>query len=336
MRILHITLEHLVPPDSLEGLSDKEVDLVKTDYDVVTGLRWLGHEVQALGLHDELVPLREAIREFKPRIVFNLLDLFHGSAVYAQNVVSYLEILRQPYTGSNPQGMVLAGDKALSKQILHYHRIKTPKFHVFPLGRKIKVPRDVEYPVIVKSQMEEASAGISQASVVKNDDALIERVKFIHEQVQTSAIAEQFIEGREFYVGMIGNHRIETFPVWELYVDKLPPGVHKISTFTVKWNLEYQKKYQIDIGPARDLSPEAARHIQGTARKIYRCLRLNGYARIDFRQDDKGDLYFLEANPNPDLAHDEEFSSAAEAYGLTYENLLKKIVQLGLRWKGLK
>src|SRR5215211_702784 len=176
LRVLVLMHPDLVPPDSLDGHSTHKINEWKTEYDVVSTLRALRHEVRPLGVESELKPIRDAIESWKPHIVFNLLEQFHGEAVYDQNVASYLELLRIPYTGCNPRGLVLAKSKDLSKKLLIYHRIPLPAFAVFPLRRKVRRPPRLAFPLIVKSLNEDASWGISQASVVDNDEKLAERV----------------------------------------------------------------------------------------------------------------------------------------------------------------
>ena len=222
LRVLVLMHEDLVPPDDLDDPPREDILQFKTEYDVVTGLERLGHEVHKLGVWDELAPLRKALQEGDPDIVFNLLEEFHGQAVYDHNVVSYLELMRTPYTGCNPRGLVLARDKALSKKILHYHRIRVPRFAVVPLDRKFRRPQRLDFPLIVKSLVEEASTGISRASVVHDEDKLSERIRFIHQHVRTDAIVERYIEGRELYVGVMGNQRLT---VLRGDADKLDPGL---------------------------------------------------------------------------------------------------------------
>lgn len=334
LRVLVLMHPSLLPPDTLEGYTEKEAYVWKTEYDVVTTLRQLGHEVRPLGLADELAPLRLAITEWKPHIVFNLLEEFHGLTEFDQHVVSYLELLQTHYTGSNPRGLVLARDKALSKKLLVYHRIPVPAFAVFPRGRKIRLPKDLSFPLIVKCLKEEASRGIAQASIVDSEEKLKERVSFIHESMGSDAIVEQFIKGRELYVGVIGNKRLDVLPTWELVFENLPPGSAAIATARIKHNPEYQAKLGIYQQPATDLSPSLSAHIVRTTKRIYRILQLDGYARIDYRLGLTGELYFLEANPNPEIAEREEFASAAQAAGLPYPELLQKILQLGLNRAG--
>jgi D-alanine-D-alanine ligase len=331
-RVLVLMHIDLVPPDDVSGKPDAEIFEYKTEYDVINGLRDLGHEVQKLGLYDDLAPLRQAIQDFKPHIVFNLLDEFRGEAMLDQNVVSYLELVQVPYTGCNPRGLMLARDKALSKQILHYHRIRVPRFAVVPAGRKLKrKPARLHYPLIVKSQIEEASFGIAEASIVYNDEKLAERIEFMHAKVGTSLILEQYIDGRELYVGVMGNKRLRVLPVWELEIRRLRADAPKIATRRVKWNLKYQKRRGVKIGPARNLPPELERLLVKTTKRIYRLLQLSGYARIDFRLDAEQRPYFLEANPNADIAYGDEFADAAEAAGIAYEPLLDRLLTIGLQ-----
>jgi D-alanine-D-alanine ligase len=331
-RVLVLMHVDLVPPDDIAGKPDEEVFEYKTEYDVVTGLRDLGHEVHPLGLYDDLTPLRQAIQNFKPHIAFNLLDNFRGEPMLEQNVVSYLELVQVPYTGCNPRGLMLARDKALSKKILHYHRIRVPRFAVVPAGRKLRrKPARLEYPLIVKSQVEDASLGIAEASLVNNDEKLAERIEFMHAKVGTSLILEQYVDGRELYVGVMGNARLQALPVWELEMRHLRSDAPRIATRRVKWSLKFQERRGVKIGPARNLPPEVEHLLVKTTKRLYRLLQLSGYARVDFRLDAEGRPYFLEANPNADIGYGEEFAEAAEAAGIDYEPLLDRILAIGLR-----
>jgi D-alanine-D-alanine ligase len=334
LRVLVLVHPDLIPPDSSKGYTEQEINVWKTEYDVVTTLRTAGHEVRPLGVHDELKPIRDDIEAWKPDIVFTLLEQFHGEAIYDQNVISYLELLRVPYTGCNPRGLMLARGKDLSKTLVQYHRVPVPDFAVFPMQRKVKRPARLALPLIVKSVNEDASYGISQASVVDSDDKLVERVKFIHERIGTAAIAEQYIEGREIYVGIVGNDRLLVLPVWELQFKNMPQGDWLIATEKVKHDTHYQERRGILHGPAKDLDPELATRIQRLAKRIYRTLELDGYARIDFRLAADGTPYFLEANPNPEIAENEEFATAARHVGVSYPDLLHRIVALGMRRGG--
>src|SRR5436190_9366375 len=335
LRVLVLLHPEGMPPDSLEGHSEQEIHKWKTEYDVLTTLRAAGHDVRPLGLLDELKPIRDEIEGWKPHVVFNLLEQFHGEAVYDQNVASYLELLRIPYTGCNPRGLVLARGKDLSKKLLLYHRVPLPAFAVFPKRRKVRRPRHLSLPLIVKSLNEDASYGIAQASVVDSDEKLAERIAFIHERIGTAAIAEQYIDGRELYVGVMGNDRLRVLPIWELQFGSMAHGARLIATEKVKHDPDYQERRGILHGPAKDLSPQLSARVERSAKRIYRTLELDGYARIDFRLTADGIPYYIEANPNPEIARVEEFASAAQHDGLDYPDLLHRILALGIGRAGV-
>ena len=331
LRVLVLVHPDLIPPESSKGYTEQEINVWKTEYDVVTTLRASGHDVRPLGVKDELKPIREQIDSWKPHVVFSLLEEFNGEVIYDQHVASYLELIRMPYTGCNPRGLMLARGKDLSKTLVHYHRVPVPAFAVFPMRRKIRRPKRLAMPLIVKSLNEDASYGISQASVVDTDAKLVERVTFIHERIGTAAIAEQYIEGREIYVGILGNERLRVLPIWELRFENLAQGDWPIATEKAKHDTDYQERRGILHGPAKDLTPEIRTRIERSAKRIFRTLELDGYARIDFRLSNEGVPYFLEANPNPEIAESQEFASAALHDGLAYPDLLQGILGLGLR-----
>ena len=330
LKVMVLMHEDLVPPDSLDGLEAKERELVKTEFEVVAALKDAKHEVFQLGVYDEIAPIRNNIKEWKPDVVFNLMEEFHGDCVYDQHVVSYLELMRQAYTGCNPRGLIIARDKALSKKVLAYHRVPVPKFFVFPLGRKLKRPKHLGFPLIVKSLIHEASTGIAQASVVDSDEKLMERVQFIHERLKADAIVEQYIDGREIYMGVMGNDRLQVMPAWEIMLDNMPKDQNRIATERVKWDPAYQKKHQITWQRA-DIEPELEEKLKKLTKRIYRRLGLSGYARLDFRVSDTGQPYLLEANPNPAIAKEDEFASSAKALGIEYPKLIDKLLRYGMR-----
>ncbi|MCB9880891.1 MAG: D-alanine--D-alanine ligase [Planctomycetes bacterium] len=330
-RILLLVHADLVPPHDLSGLDEASISPFKTEYDVRHGLEQLGHEVEVLGLRDELAPLRRAIRSFEPHVAFNLIEEFRGEPLWDHAVVSYLQLSGVPVTGCGPRGLILSRDKALSKKIVHYHRVPVPQFAVFPIRKRFKRPAKLAFPVIVKSLVDDASVGIAQASIVYNEEKLEERVRFVHENNASDAIAEQFIEGREIYVGLLGNERLSVFPPLELDLSGLPQDAARIATEKVKFDLAYQDRHDIRIRRAKNLTDAQRALLERLARRIYKLLDLKGYARVDFRIDEHGKPWFLEANPNPDIAHDEEFATAASISGISYEALLSKIVSLALR-----
>ena len=329
LRTLVVMHESLVPPDKLDGYSEKEIDEWRTEYDVISHLKKAGHEVKALGVGDSLTELRAQISDWKPQIVFNLLEEFDGIVTYDQHVVAFLELHRQPYTGCNPRGLMLSRDKVLCKQLLAYHRVSTPQFAVFTRGRRVVLPKRLRFPMFVKSATEDASLGIAQASVVEDAARLKERVQFIHEQTNSDALVEEYIEGRELYIGVMGNQRLTTFPAWEMIFGSAPT----IATRKVKWDKRYQLKNGITTLAAQDLPPNVVEQLEKHAKRIYKALHLTGYARMDFRLRADGSLFVLEANANPNLSAGEDFAESARAVGISYEDLLARILSLGLGYQ---
>jgi D-alanine-D-alanine ligase len=333
LRVAVLMLKDLVPPESIEGLSDKEIAPWKTEYDVLTALEELGHEAWAVGVSDDLGAVRQACAEREPHVVFNLLEEFHGIRIYVPYVLGYLELLRQPYTGCNPRGLVLTHNKALANRILRSHRIRVPDSTVFPRERRVRRPHRLKFPLFVKSATEHGSEGIAHASIVHDDEELKDRVEFVHDQLGTDAVAEQYIVGREFYVGVIGNCRLQTFPVWELRLKNLAKRAPKIATSKVKWDLEYQKQSGVITQRATHLSSEVQTQMQRICKRVYRILEQSGYARMDLRLTPGGEIYLLESNPNPQLEYGEDFAESAESVGVTYEHLIQRILNLGLRYQ---
>ena len=329
LRLLVIVHSTLIPPDTLDGATEKEIEEWRTEYDVISHLKAAGHEVRPIGISDSLSELRREILDWKPDIVFNLLEEFDGIGTYDQHVVAFLELMRQPYTGCNPRGMLLSRDKVLSKQLLSYHRIPTPQFLVFPRGKKLRIPRQLRYPLFVKSSTEDASLGIAHASVVVDERQLVERIGFMHGAIHSDALVEEYIEGRELYVGVLGNDRLTVLPAWEMTFGSLPESLPAIATRKVKWDRRYQQKYGITTAAAVDLPDGTAGRLEKLSKRIFRALHLTGYARMDFRLRDDGSLFVLEANANPNLSAHEDFAQSARPAGLDYEALLHRIVQLG-------
>ena len=322
----------LVPPDDSGGMSETQIDEFRTERDVLRALRRLGHDVRVVGVGDRLTQLRETIDAWRPHVVFNLLDEFHGIISYDHYVVAYLELLRQRYTGCNPRGMMLSRDKVLTKRVLASHGIATPAFRIFPFGRRFREPARVEFPLFVKSATEDASLGISQASLVADMRSLRERVEFIHERVQSDALVEEYIGGREIYVGVLGNGRLTTLPPWEVDFGTLAAARAPIATHRVKWNRAYRARHGIETRRARDLSAAQRQRLGRLAKQIYRALYLSGFARLDFRLGADGRFVLLEANANPNLSDGEDLADAAKAAGMGYTALVSRIVELGLAY----
>jgi D-alanine-D-alanine ligase len=331
LKVILLAHDSLVPAGDLKDYSEKQRELRKTEFDVRDAIEALGHDVISIGVSDDLSTIRGAIDAHKPDIAFNLVEEFHGVGHFDQHVVSYLELCQQPYTGCNPRGLTLARDKALTKKILAYHGLKVPEFAIFTKRHPAKRPEGLAFPLFVKSLTEEGSAGISGASIVHDDDKLMERVKFIHRTTDSTALAEQFIEGREIYVGVMGNDRVTVLPPWELEMTKKENGAPLIASDRAKWDPNYQRQFGLKTGPAR-LTGKMQTKLTNLSKKIYRLLGMSGYARLDYRVTEDGDAYLLEANPNPQIAKDEDFALSAKHVGIDYPALIEHLIQFGMKY----
>lgn len=333
LRVMMLVHTSLIPPEDLVDEDDPRMDEYQTEFDVKSTLLDLGHSVKVVGVYDNLAPIRQTIEGWKPHIAFNLLEDFAGQGDLDHYVVSYLDMMGVPYTGCNPRGLVLARDKALSKKLLTYHRIHVPNFAVFPIGKKFRASRHLRYPMIVKSLMEEGSVGIAQASYVENEDQLHDRVVLIHDKTGGDAIAEQYIGGRELYVTVVGNAKLDVYPIRELVFQKVDAGLPRMATYKVKWDYDYRERWGIDYQFARNLPAGLSEHIPKLCKRVYRILGLSGYARCDLRLDPQGSVFVLEANPNPAIANNEDCALAAEKIGLDYPRFIQRILSLGLAAK---
>ena len=330
LRVVMLVHPTLVPPEDLTGAKDPRVEKFRTEYDVKQALLKLGHEVRVVGIYDDLAPIRKTIEEWRPHIAFNLIEDFAGNSAFDYYLVSFLEMMRLPYTGCNPRGLLLARDKALSKKLLSYHHINVPDFRVFPKNNVRKRTRSLHYPVIVKSLMEEGSVGISQASYVENEEQLRQRVALIHERIHDDAIAEQYIDGRELYVTLLGNSRLQVLPVRELTFANTAEGMPRMATYKVKWDDKYRERWGINYHFAKDLSTALSERITKVCKRVYRVLDMSGYGRIDLRLTADEKIYVLEANPNPGIARDEDSTHSAIKAGMNYEDFIQRILDLGL------
>ncbi|PYL07511.1 MAG: hypothetical protein DME33_10140 [Verrucomicrobia bacterium] len=303
----------------------------KTEADVMHALGALGHIAEHLAIYDDVDLVRQKLETFAPDVLFNLVEQFKNKPGFDQYIVSFLEMQELPFTGCGSTGLTLCKHKGISKKILHYHGIHVPNFLVIPRGQRIGRPRQLKFPVLVKPVKEEASYGISQASFVQNEEQFRERVAFIHEKHNSDAIAEEYIDGRELYVSIMGNVRLTIFPIRELLFREVPPNEPKIATYKAKWDEEYRKRWGLENRFAEDLDPALVAGIEGSCKDIYRLLTIDGYARIDLRLTPANKLYFIEANPNPILADDEDFALSAAKAGLAYSQLIERILRLGVK-----
>jgi D-alanine-D-alanine ligase len=301
----------------------------KSDANVIETLKGLGHEVRLFGLHDDIRPLIEELGRDRPDVVFNLCEAFGNDRDFEPHVVALLELMRIPYTGAGVTPLRVCKDKSLTKKILSYHRVRVPKFLVSHIGKPLKGLGKFTYPAFIKPLALEASEGIAQGSLVEDEKRALERIRYINEKLGVDAIIEEYIDGRELYVGILGNERLIAFPPRELFFHQVPEGEPKFATFRAKWDDEYRKKWGIDTGPAKGISPEVERRILELCKKIYRLLQMRGYGRIDLRLTDTGEIVFIEANPNPSIAREDDFAQSAEKAGVDYDELIGRILRLG-------
>ncbi len=334
LRVLLLVHDLLLPPEDADELDWEETYPYQMELDVQTALRELGHQVETLGVKTDLEVIRQRADDFKPHVAFNILTDFHDITAYESHVVSYFELLKLPYTGCNPRGIMLGNDKVLSKQIMIGHGVPCPKFASFlPGTKKARLPKGMDYPVIVKSAIEHGSTGLSQASVVKSDRQLEKRVAYMFDKVGGEVIAEQFIPGREMTCSIVGNgNRLTVLPVWEVWFTKLAKNKHAICTEQLKWNVDYAQSIGIKTGRVRRLGEKKEKAVQKIAREAFKALGLSGYARVDMRMDADGNVYVIEANVNPDITAIEDFAEAAEEQGMTYNDLIQLIVTAGIKY----
>jgi D-alanine-D-alanine ligase len=303
----------------------------KTEADVMAALGGLRHTAEHLALFDDVDLLRQKLQVYEPDVIFNLVECFRNNSGFDQNMASFFELQGLPFTGCGSTGLTLCKDKGISKKILHYHGIHLPHFVVVPRGQRIGRPKKLRYPILMKPTREEASYGISRASLVENDEQFRERAAMIHEKFGQDAIAEEYISGRELYVSIMGSKRLTVFPLRELIFGEVPPHEPRIATFRAKWDESYRKRWGLRNDFAEGLDPALVRRIEETCKRIYRLLAIDGYARIDLRLTDANEIYFIEANPNPILADDEDFALSATKAGLSYPELIDRISRVGMQ-----
>jgi len=318
--------------DFREELKDK--DEYETEADVIRALTRLGHETRLLALYDSLAPLMQVVEEWKPDLVFNLMVAFRMDRAHEPHVAGALELLGVPYTGANPTALTLCKDKALAKKILDFHRIKTPRFTVSARARPLRRLSHMKFPVFVKPLSSEGSEGITLGALCDDEKAALERVAFLHESQQTDVVVEEFVDGRELYAGVLGSKRLQVLPLVELFVghapiggEEMPEGAPRFFTFKAKWDRAYRKKWGISSGAAKELPDVTVKKIAQITRRVCRVLRIRSHGRLDLRLTASGEVYVIEANPNPSLAASDELAMAAKLAGIDFDALISRIVQ---------
>jgi len=296
--------------------------------EIFDALGKLGHEPSYLVVDGRDQSLL-AVARCNADLIFNLTESYAGDDTKDMHLAAYLELLDKPYTGADPHALYLAQDKSLAKKVFHFHKIKTPFFAVSYKGRTDH-SHDIEFPLIVKPLSEDGSIGIEAASVVNSVKELMERIDYIHEQFDSPALIEEYIEGREIYAAILGDEKPEALPLVELDLSKLPNGTPKIASTDVKWEKETEAYKKTRSHVVEDLDEKTTERIQEKAIAAYQALKLRDYGRIDMRLTPKGEIYVLEANPNPWLSSGAEFAMAARKSGRTYTDLMRDIVDLAM------
>ena len=302
----------------------------KTDREeIFEALQKLGHEPSNIELDGRPQSLH-ALAKCDADLIFNLTESFDGDDTKEMNVVAYLDLLGLRFTGAGPHSIFMSQDKAIAKKIFAFHGIKTPFFATSYRGR-IEHAHDISFPLIVKPGLEDGSIGIDEGAVVKNVKEMMERIQYIQDEFDSPALIEEYIEGREIYAGILGSYeRAQVLPLVELDLSKLPEGTPKIATYDVKFekNTEAYKLTKSHVVEGMD--EETVKKLSDTAIAAYRALKLRDYGRIDMRLAPNGDVYVIEANPNPWLASRQEFAMAAKASGMTYAELIGSSVDLAM------
>jgi D-alanine-D-alanine ligase len=316
------------PPEQADYTQELTTLDWKAEADVINALKTLGHEVRLLGVHDDPGAIITEIKDHRPDVVFNLTEEFNRQSSLDRDVPALLEMLDVRYTGNGPTGLTLCKNKGMAKEILSYHRIKYPDFAVFQPGTAIKRPKRLDFPLFIKPLKDEASYGISQDSFVEDDAAFEERIRYVHDRMKQEALAEEYIEGRELYVSIFGNRRLQVLPIREVVFTKIPEDRPRFATFKAKWDEAYRQRWGIENVFPDNLPNGLPEKIGRVCKRVYRALHLRGYGRIDLRLTLDNRIFILEANPNPNLSSYDEFAQSAMKGGYSYEAMVRQILKL--------
>jgi D-alanine-D-alanine ligase len=321
-------------PEDADAAASEKAPLVRTldkkevEDEVAEALGKLEHEA-TLHVLDGSMKSLHAVNRLDCDLVFNLAESFGGSDTADYCIAAYLELLGQRFTGAGSRGLLYSQDKAVAKKILEFHGIHTPVFAHSYRGR-LDFSHDLEFPVIVKPAREDGSIGIEFNAVVSSIRELMERIDWLHANFDSPVLIEEYVEGREMYVGVIGNDNPTPLPVIELDLSKLPEGRPRIAGAEVKWGKGTRAYRDTKSAVAEDLPDETAALLQQTAVAVFQALELRDYARIDMRLRPDGRVAVIEANPNPWLASKAEFAMAARKSGRNYTQLIEELVDLAM------
>ena len=327
-------IDRAVDPD--EGITIRALrreEKRPTEADVISCLLALGHDVDRLAVYDDVRGMFDRIASFGPDVVFNLCETFFLDRAHEPNIPALLELMKIRYTGAGPEALLLCKDKSLCKKVLAFHGLHSAGFVVSNRARPLRKLRRFRFPAFVKPLGEESSNGISKASYAKNEAEAIERANFIHQSWDCDAIIEEYIEGRELTVGVLGNPRPLALPPRETFFGKADADddAPHFATSRAKWDDGYRRKWGIRNGEPDPFPPGAPERLAKTARMAYRILKGRGAVRLDVRLTAEGQVVVIEVNPNPGLAKTDDFAMAAAAAGLPYEALIQRLLDNAVR-----
>jgi D-alanine-D-alanine ligase len=326
--------EEVPAPRKRKGKPKRKKKPVKHDREeIFEALEKLGHE-PSYHVLDGRPQTLFALAKCGADLVFNLTESYAGDDTKEMQVTAFLDLLDIPYTGAGPQATILAQDKSIAKKMFAFYGIQSPYFASAYRGH-IDHAHDIKFPLIVKPTSEDGSQGIDAASVVTSVKELMERINYIQTEFDSPALIEEYIEGREIYAAIIGSYEsAHTLPLVELDLSKLPKGTPKIASMDVKFEKDTEAYKLTKSAIAEDLDEETVTKLTETAIKAYRAVKLRDYGRIDMRVSSKGEVYVIEANPNPWLSSGQEFAMAAKKSGLSYTQMIGEIVELAMARQG--
>lgn len=298
---------------------------------VVDTLKELGHEPSLLAFHDSIAPLVAALHADKPDVVFNLADAFRNDRRHEADIAGLLALCQVPYTGCPADAITLCRIKSFAKRILVPLGIKLPQALVYPLGAVNRPLDSLRFPVIVKPLSEEGSEGISTKSVCADEARCLEQVRRLHAEMECDAYVEEYIEGREIYASVLGNQRLSVLPLREMVFKNVPEDKPRFASYQAKWDPAFREKWGIKNTFPNHLDDSVVREIEQVSRQAYRTLGLRGCGRLDLRVSDKNEVFVIEVNPNPNLSPDDEVAQSALKAGMSYAQLLQKLLSLALR-----
>ena len=301
----------------------------ESENNIIDALGNLGHKVILHGIYDDISSFIKLVKKEKPHIVFNLCETFNQNRSLEPNISGLCELLNVPYTGADPLTLSLCKDKGLQKKILSYHQIKVPNFVILEKSTSTDILDQISFPAVVKLLTFEASEGICNNSYVRNKQSCLKRVKYLISKFKTKVIVEEFIDGSEVYISLIGQKSVDAYQPVELCFENYPDKKPRLATYRVKWDKTYRKKWGLKVVKWEQNKTQET-ILKNYCKNIFRILNLSGYVRFDLRIKTSNEIYFIEANPNPAIARTDEFFMSINLGGVGYEKMVEKILKLAI------